>query len=132
MTREEKKLRQWLEEELREINDTIARLEGRLSYLENLGEKKPLYQGFTPGLIKPSWIRVLKMLHDDFEGRATSEALSKKLDIRKSVASGYLNRLKEYGLVRRKYNHTKMSGRYLFVLTKQGELFLQSLRAQRN
>lgn len=108
-----------------QFDDRITQIRfGPLDYVY-----RPTTHSGAIALPKRSWMNTLKSLKKDFNGSATPEAVGQKLNIRRSVASGYLSRLSEIGLVKKKYNHTQMKGRYLFVITELGGMaLLQSKR----
>ncbi len=111
-------LKAWLAKRFDELEKRISRVEKEFGVNPSLHEIQPI---FSIGALRPAWLNVLKVMKNNFSGLATAEALARHLGVNKSVASGYLSKLESLGLVKKKYNNTRMPGRYVFGLTDTAE-----------
>lgn len=116
-TEKQDELKAWLEKRFNELEKRISRVEAKLN-VSTSNQTQPLS---NIGALRPAWLNVLKVMKDNFSGLVTAEALAGRLSVNKSVASGYLAKLESLGLVKKKYNNTRMPGRYVFGLTDTAE-----------
>ena len=106
----------------KEINELKNQIKGILKKIESLDERLKKIETIKPTVtyyeeqLTPALIRLLKTISEK-DMPWTTEELANALAISRNVVSSYLNRLENYGYIKRTPNlDDKHSARYLFQL----------------